>query len=197
MQAAPAREASISPMPRRGFVPLGLCLAVLMGLAGAAAAQSVPDDHEHPAGDYRHAATLFEAGRRDEAVCWFYRGQLRARIHLLARHDLPPDRDPAVFASLNEVVGRPINEYAFGDIAALLAVIDQVLAWHAANDDRFTPKARFAAAHEQVTAGLVRLRAQTLAQQASIVAQRRANGLPNRTPAHAPNCSAAWAAAAR
>ena len=53
-------------------------------------------------------------------------------------HLLRPDADPALFASLSEVVGRPINEYAFGDIPALAATIDRVLAWHAANDDPFT-----------------------------------------------------------
>ena len=58
-----------------------------------------------------------------------------------ARRDLKPDGDPALFASLSEVVGRPLNEYAFGDIPALARTIEAVLAYGAADPDRFTPPA--------------------------------------------------------
>lgn len=104
-----------------------------------------------------------------------------ARIHLAARPDLPPDGDPALFASLNETVGRPINQWAFGDVPGAVAIIRRVLAWHSANDDPFTPKAQFPAAHVRVHAGLEALVAKMLADQDRIREQRRANGLPNRT----------------
>jgi hypothetical protein len=135
----------------------------------------------HPFEEYRHAAELFRQGDREQAVFLFYRGQLRARIHLAARPELPRDGDPALFASLSEAVGRPINEWAFGDIPALAGILDRVLAWHAANDDPFTPKSRFGAAHAEVRRGLAGLRRQIVAEQESIRAQRRANGLANRS----------------
>jgi hypothetical protein len=134
----------------------------------------------HPADDYKHAMALFKAGQRDEAVYVFYRGQLRYRIYLRAHPNLKPDGDPALFASLNEIVGRPINEYAFGDIPALAETIDRVLAWEAANDDPYTPKAQYAAAHAEVSAGLQSLRNQIVQQREQIRAQRRAANLPNR-----------------
>ena len=134
----------------------------------------------HPAGDYARAAALLRDGKPGEATYWLYRGQLRFRVHLLAHPDLRPDGDPALFASLSESVGRPINEYAFGDVTELAATIDQVLAWHASNDDPFTPKLQYAAAHASVRAGLERLRAYILANRETIRAQRQTRGLPNR-----------------
>src|SRR3954470_23971828 len=40
---------------------------------------------KHPASYIMLAAKLFQAGRRDDAVFWFYLGQLRYRTHLAAR----------------------------------------------------------------------------------------------------------------
>lgn len=146
----------------------------------------LPPPSGHPAEDYRRAADLFRAGRREEATELFYRGQLRARVHLAARPDLPPSGDPALFASLNESLGRPINEWAAGDLPMLVAALDRVLAWHAANDDPHTPKASFPEAHASVRAGLERLRAYFADNADDIRAQRRANGLPNRNPPDPP-----------
>ena len=135
---------------------------------------------DHPAGYYRRAADLFRAGQRDEAVFVFYLGQLRYRTHLAARPDLPRDRDAAAFASLSEVVGRPVNEYAFGDIPALERTLKAVLAYDAAHPDAFTPPDRYPQASRSVREGMERFRAQIIATQESIRAQRVANGLTNR-----------------
>jgi hypothetical protein len=135
---------------------------------------------QHPAAYYQRAAQLFGSGRKDDAVFVFYLGQLRYRAHLSARRDLKPDGDPALFASLSEVVGRPLNEYAFGDIPALARTIDAVLAYDRANPDRFTPPANFPQAHTGVRDGLASMRAQMLADADKIRATRRSNGLENR-----------------
>jgi hypothetical protein len=136
---------------------------------------------QHPAEYYRQAARLFEAGRKDDAVFLFYLGQLRFRAHLSARRgELKPDGDPALFASLSEVVGRPVNEYAFGDIPALARTIDAVLSYDSANPDRFTPPAQFAQAYAGVRSGLEGLKAQVLRDAESIRATRAKNGLENR-----------------
>ena len=110
----------------------------------------------------------------------FYLGQLRFRTHLMARPDLKPDGDPALFASLSEVIGRPLNEYAFGDIPALARTIDAVLAYDLGNPDPFTPLAQFPAAHVSVREALVSMKASILAAAENIRTQRRANGLENR-----------------
>lgn len=136
---------------------------------------------QHPAAYYKRAGELFGAGRRDDAVFVFYLGQLRYRAHLSARAgELKPDGDPALFASLSETIGRPVNEYAFGDIPALARTLDAVLAYDRSAPDRFTPPARYAQAYAGVRDGLARMRAQLQSQADQIRAQRRSNGLENR-----------------
>jgi hypothetical protein len=135
---------------------------------------------QHPAEYYMRASSVFGAGRKDDAVFIFYLGQLRYRAHLSARRDLKPDGDPALFGSLSEVVGRPLNEYAFGDLPALVAIIDAVIAYDTANPDRFTPPAQFPDVYVGVRDGLVKMKAQVLKDADQIRETRRQNGLENR-----------------
>jgi hypothetical protein len=169
-----------------------IVLAASVALAGAitagggATAQAPPAAEltrlagQHPAEYYRRAAALFGEGARDNAVFLFYLGQLRYRAHLAARRELRPDGDPALFASLSEVVGRPLNEYAFGDIPLLARTIEAVLAWDLANPDRFTPPAEFPEAWAGVRSGLSAMQKHILAEAASIRAKRKERGLENR-----------------
>jgi hypothetical protein len=131
----------------------------------------------HPAAYYQLAAHLFQAGQRDEAVFWFYLGQLRYRFHLAAAQHLDPSGDPALFAALSESVGRPLNEYAFADIPTLAATLDRVLAWDFAHPNTFTPKESHQQTLAQIRTGLQELRDTILKDQATIRASRRANGL--------------------
>ena len=102
----------------------------LAQVSSSATAEAATLNGQHPAEYYNRAAKLFGEGKRDDAVFMFYLGQLRYRTHLSARGaQLKPDGDPALFSSLSEVVGRPLNEYAFGDIPALVRIIDAVLAY--------------------------------------------------------------------
>ncbi|HRJ70163.1 MAG TPA: hypothetical protein PK812_11195, partial [Beijerinckiaceae bacterium] len=111
----------------------------------------------------------------------FYFGQLRYRRHLVARPDLPKDRDAALFSSLMETVGRPINQYAFGDVPKLIRSIDAVLAHDLKSPDRVTPKAQFPQAHDSVRAGLQTMKREIAARRAYIREERAKNGLPNRS----------------
>ena len=75
-------------------------------------------------------------------------------------------------------MGPPINQYVFGDIPALLATIDRVIAWddgHA--DDYASMKAR-----DEVNAGLKKMRDDVIARQDEIRRTRSEKGLPNRGP---------------
>lgn len=160
-------------------------IAVLAALpAGAAAAQDASTlrgvEGDHPAGYYRRAADLFRAGKRDEAVFIFYLGQLRYRTHLTARPELPRDRDAAAFASLSEVVGRPINEYAFGDLPALDRTLKAVMAYDAARPDAFTPPDRYPQATRTIRTGMEAFRQKLVADAEQIRAARLRNGLTNR-----------------
>jgi hypothetical protein len=139
-------------------------------------------EKQHPAAYYVLAGKLFEAGQKDEAVFWFYAGQLRYRFHLAANPTLPRSGDPALFASLSDVVGAPINGYAFGDIPQLVATIDKVLAWDERTDNAFTSKTAHAAALKGIRDGLTGMRAQVLSRGDEIRAERTKNGLENRRP---------------
>jgi hypothetical protein len=138
----------------------------------------IPD--QHPSFYYILASRLYAANRKDEAVFWFYAGQLRYRIRLACHPDLAPDTEPALFGSLQETVGRPVNEYGFGDLTALPTTLERVLAWDAASRNGFEPKAACAAAIAEQRQGLGQLIAQIRANPDDIRRQRAANGLPNR-----------------
>lgn len=138
----------------------------------------VPD--QHPSFYYILANRLYAANRKDEAVFWFYAGQLRYRIRLACHPDLAPDTEPALFGSLQETVGRPVNEYGFGDLTALPAALERVLTWDAASRNGFEPKAACADAIAEQRRGLGQLIAQIRTHGDDIRRQRAANGLPNR-----------------
>jgi hypothetical protein len=139
-------------------------------------------EKRHPAAYYVLAGKLFATGARDEAVFWFYAGQLRYRFHLAANPTLPPSGDPALFASLSEGLGRPVNEYAFGDLAQLTATIDKVLAWDERTDNAFTSKTKNAESWKEIRGGLVKMREYVETNADQIRAQRKQNGLENRKP---------------
>lgn len=82
------------------------------------------------------AAALFkDASTKQEALFWFYVGHLRYRYYLAANPNLPRDGEPALFASLSEVVGHPINEFAGGKPDVWIAEINRALEWDAAHDN--------------------------------------------------------------
>ena len=138
-------------------------------------------ENQHPVGFYILAEKLFAAGKKDEAVFWFYAGQLRYRVYLLVNKDkLEPSGDPAVFASLSEEIGRPLNEYAFGDIPQLAKTIDAVLAWDRSHSNALTPREKYRSEYDQVAAGLTHMRNEVVRNADSIRKTRAANGLENR-----------------
>lgn len=135
---------------------------------------------EHPSAYYILASKLFDSGQRDEAVFWFYAGQLRYRTHLVCNPDLPADSDPALFGALSEVIGAEINAYAFGDLAMLEETIDRVIAWDNQTPNNFTNVRDCANAYQSVLAGLEELKAYVIENAEDVRAQRVANGLANR-----------------
>ncbi|MFV0625436.1 hypothetical protein ACBY01_15685 [Sphingomonas sp. ac-8] len=133
----------------------------------------------HPATLYFLATKLMGEGRMDEAVRWFYIGQLRYRFHLASRPATLANDQP-LFSALSESVGRPINEYAFGDVDAAVAEIDAALAWDAAHPNGFTSKERYSSELAEVRAGLQKLRDDMVARKDQIRETRTRNGLANR-----------------
>lgn len=132
-----------------------------------------------PATLYILATKLMGEGRMDDAVRWFYIGQLRYRFHLASRPATLAN-DQSLFSALSESVGRPINEYAFGDVDAAVAQIDAALAWDAAHPNSFTSKERYSGELAEVRTGLQKLRDDMVARRDEIREARTRNGLENR-----------------
>jgi hypothetical protein len=132
---------------------------------------------KHPVAYFVLAIKRFEEGKRDDATFWLYVGQIRYRAYLLSKPQPDPSGEPALFSSLMQTVGLPINEYAFGDIPQLMKTIDRALEWDAKNPDPFTPKSP---TRDEVRDGLVKLKAQVLSERDPIRAQRAKKGLENR-----------------
>lgn len=80
---------------------------------------------------YALSHTLFSDGKKDDALFWFYAGQLRARFDANRCSDASAGQAVGV---LNQKYGPQINQYAFQDISKLEALIPRVVDW-----DRKTP----------------------------------------------------------
>ena len=138
---------------------------------------------------YQAAAILNAEQPGEEAIKWFYTGQLRARV--AARYDSHPDGTSALVGSLNETIGRPINEYAGGDQTRWLAAIDAATAWSKANPYTLdllkqdlpgqsvtVTQAELQESFEQALQGMAKLRDQVAAlTPAYLKQQRQENGL--------------------
>src|SRR5262245_22183604 len=83
--------------------------------------------NEHPSAYYGYAQRLFSQGKKDDAVFWFYVGQLRYRFHLKANPSLDRGGDPAAFGALSATIGGTINGYAGGNPKEWVKAIDRAL----------------------------------------------------------------------
>jgi len=122
------------------------------------------------------AAPLMQAGSGDEATFWFYAGQLRWRSRLNANPAQDPTGEPALFSSLFDTLGPPVNAWALGDIPKLQRTIDAVLLW----DERYPDPSLDPVIHEQMRAGLTALRDQIGREADMIRTERASKGLENR-----------------
>ena len=91
---------------------------------------------EHPEGFnpavlFLLSYVLFQKGRKDEAMFWFYAGQLRARYDANRCAD---ESAKTAVRDLNAKIGPYINPYAFQDLEKLKQTVAKVLEW-----DRMTP----------------------------------------------------------
>lgn len=70
------------------------------------------------------AVALLESGQRDQAVFWFYAGQLRARYWPTLQ-----GQNAQILTILLMTIGEQVNAQAFLDIPALVKTLDAVVAW--------------------------------------------------------------------
>lgn len=171
-----------------------LKILCLVGVCTTARAALSPDDvkklapteieaalpNEHPSSLYGYAWRLFGDGKKDEAVFWFYVGQLRYRIYLEAMPAVDPSGDPALFASLNATIGQTINEYAGGDPKQWATQIEKALKWDDEHVNGLAPKEKFKEVHSSIRSGLDKLKKQIEDSVDKIREERKTRGLENR-----------------
>jgi hypothetical protein len=110
--------------------------------------------------NYIYVSRLLHEGDKDDAVFWYYVGQLRGRIYYAAH---PEDQEgQEAFSATTLQMGESINFYAGADPVKWAGTIDKVLAWDAEHDDPQTPKDKYQVQRDQVRQGLVGLHDWTL-----------------------------------
>lgn len=72
------------------------------------------------------AIRLYDVGEKDAAVYWFYNAQFRKRVFLEMAIGLDPTGAPAALGAFQELSGRWINGYAFGNPDKLVATLNKV-----------------------------------------------------------------------
>lgn len=134
----------------------------------------------HPTVFYVFAKRLYQEDRRDDAVKWFYVGQIRYRFLINANPHMPGSGDPSIHAALEDVLGRTINTWAGGDPPRWAAAIDMALRWDADHPNAHTSKADHASELYRVRDAMVTMRNQILTDVEKIRQVRRDAGLENR-----------------
>ena len=132
---------------------------------------------KHPVTYIQLAAELLKNGEKDEAVVWYYIGQMRYRAHLMSNPNLDPSGDPALYSSLKYVVGTPINEYAGSDVDNWEALISRALEWNSSNENTFTPKDQHPEIYKEIEDNFLEFRKYVSENKEQIIEQRKSNGL--------------------
>lgn len=177
-----AGRGTVTYVAALGLAVMALAVPASAQTSALDAAKALAARHleDHPLALWKEALSQWEAGASAESTFLFYLGQLRWRRYLQAYPDLPPDQDAALFGSLHSGFGPLVNEWAFGDIDALLVKLRAVLTFDSEQPDPAVPRAEFADLHSAERAGFIRFIASIEAEADDIRAARAARGLPNR-----------------
>ena len=136
---------------------------------------------QEPAYYYLLAARLLKEGRRDDAVFWYYAGQLRWRYYALANPEkVSGSEASALMGAFHHSLGTPINEYAYGDLEKYRQTIADVIRWDEENPNEYCPKEGVQKERAEVLDGLRQLSQSTIDNADEIRKTRTANGLENR-----------------
>lgn len=119
------------------------------------------------------AAVLFQNGKKDDAVFWFYAAQLRVRYQLVFEKG---DRGQLLTVMMM-TVGVPINNNAFQDVSNFIRTLDRVLEWDKRTPNPFRNKPRTVETDkqiEQIYAGFEKLKAKIVAEKSELESKARA-----------------------
>lgn len=133
--------------------------------------------NSNPGKYFLYVESLWNQGKKDDAVMWFYVARLRFRFHLLAHPDLDPSDDPALYVTVNRNFGPAIAQYAAQDPKAWAAQIAAALNWDATHDNGYTSKTDFKQALDHDRADMTKLGEYVLGNQVSLAAERKVGGM--------------------
>ncbi|WP_342360516.1 hypothetical protein [Terrarubrum flagellatum] len=134
-----------------------------------------------PQDDLRRAAKLFRDDDDYEgATYWAYRGRYRMRALIAARPDTPSKDGEQFLWEFGHETGDMLSKIMLGDIRKLARILDRVMADAKSQDDAFTPKAQFAAAHAKALAEIKEIRDGYWKSRWIIRAERERDGMVNR-----------------
>lgn len=145
-----------------------------------------------PESMYVAAIRLYDLGKKDDAVYWFYSAQFRARLfqsvlvpESLGRIGAEGFERNQAYESFNTLSGEYINGYAFGDLEKLVAVLERVKA-----DNQQVPELKtiyprlvfveekdWPAHHQKIATGLDKLIDDIQSNAGMIKIKRKENGL--------------------
>ena len=124
---------------------------------------------QHPAEYYKRAGELFKEGKKDDAVFVLYLGQLHFRTYLHTHREADQNQSMGTFAALSEQIGKPIAQYAFGNIPRSRKLSRPC--WHTMPRTLTisSPPEKFADAHEEVRKGLAAMKTKTLSEETAFM----------------------------
>lgn len=105
-----------------------------------------PDSLKEPIMLFPAAAALFQNGKKDEAVFWFYAAQLRTRYQLAFEKG---DRGQ-LLTIMMMTVGQAVNNYAMQNTSNLNRILDRVLEWDKITPNPFNDRTRSESIDKQI-----------------------------------------------
>lgn len=163
-----------SGISRSGLPPEDRIKSCEPSVAIVAAEEMVsnPSNLNEPLQLFAPSYAIFQNGKKDEGVFWFYAAQLRTRQQLILEKG---DRGQ-LLAVMQMTMGGPINNYAFQNTSNLNQILDKVLKWDKDTPNPFREKARVQKLDkqiDQVYSGFVELKSKLIADKTSLEAAAR------------------------
>ncbi len=133
---------------------------------------SNPSNLNEPLQLFSPAYAIFQNGKKDEGVFWFYAAQLRVRQQLVLEKG---DRGQ-LLAVMLMTMGGAINNYALQNTSNLNQILDKVLKWDKDSPNPFREKAKVQKLDkqmDQVYSGFAELKSKLITDKISLEAEAR------------------------
>ncbi|WP_026713594.1 hypothetical protein [Flavobacterium daejeonense] len=129
----------------------------------------------HPVSFFEEAGKYYKDGNLNESALLFYVGQLRYRYYILAHPDTKPDGDKAIFASLQNVLGKEINYKLGENVDNYIKILEAIIDYSNENDYQFYSKKESPENYKKVIEGLIKLKNYVITNKEQFIARRKEN----------------------